>query len=130
LRQWTFGCVDEQNNAVNNVESSFHFPTKVGVTWGVDQVDAGSLVGDLGGFGQNGDSAFALLVIGVHDSLNKCLVSSEGARGTQQGVDKRGFAVVNVGYKGDISTWGHNDQQSVRGERGQQRKLTENKGGA
>jgi hypothetical protein len=44
-------------------------------------------------------------------------VGGKGASGAQQGVDKCRLTMVNVGYKGDISTWGHNDQQSVRGER-------------
>jgi len=61
------------------------------------------------------------LVVGVHDSLHQSLVSRKCTCGAQQGIDEGGLAMVNVGYKGNVSTWGHNDQQSVRGERGQQR---------
>jgi hypothetical protein len=45
----------------------------------------------------------ALLVVGVHDSIDDGLVGGEGAGGTQQRVDESGLAVVDVRDERDIA---------------------------
>jgi hypothetical protein len=57
----------------------------------------------LSGLGQNGDSALALLIVIVHDSVYDCRVGGKGARATQERVYKGGFAMVYVRHEGDIA---------------------------
>ena len=96
LRKRTFGGVDQEQNAVNHGEGSLYFPTKVGVTRSVHQVDLGVLVDHRGSFSQNGDASLTFLVIGVHDTIDHRLVSSERSSGTQKSVHKSCFSMVNV----------------------------------
>jgi hypothetical protein len=103
LWQWALCSIYEQQNSVNQCESAFNFATEVSVTWSVDQVDLGALPLNLSGFGQNGDSAFAFLIVIVHDAVNDCRVGSKGSRAAQQRIYKSGFAMVYVRHKGDIA---------------------------
>jgi len=73
------------------------------VTGSVDQVDLGALPGDGRRLGQDRDSSFALLIVRVHDPIDDLLVGGEGARGPKEGVDERGFAVVDVSDQGHIA---------------------------
>src|SRR6185312_7695030 len=52
---------------------------------------------------QDGDSAFALQVIGVHDAIDEFLVGTKDAALAEHGVHQRGFTVVNVGNNGDVA---------------------------
>jgi hypothetical protein len=61
------------------------------------------VVKDSGVFGEDGDSALALEVIGVHDALGVVFVGTEGAALVQHGVNERGLSVVNVRDDGDIT---------------------------
>jgi hypothetical protein len=96
LREWAFCSIYEQQNTVNQCKCSLNFATEVSVTWSVYQVDLGALPLDLSGFGQNGDSTLALLIVIVHDAIDYRRVCSESSRTTQQGVYKSGFTMVYV----------------------------------
>ena len=85
------------------VERPLDLAAEVGVAGGVDQVDLDALPVDRGGLGEDGDAPLALLVVGVHDSVDHRLVGGEGAGGTQQRVDQRGLAVVDVGDERDVT---------------------------
>ena len=60
-------------------------------------------VADGGVFGEDGDAALFLQVVGVHDALVHLLIGAHGARLAEQRVDERGFAMVDVGDDGHIA---------------------------
>ena len=47
------------------------------MTRGVDDVDLGTLIHNSSVLGQNGDTALALDIVGVHDTLSNFLIFTE-----------------------------------------------------
>jgi hypothetical protein len=103
LWQWAFGSVYQQQYAVNKCQRAFYFATEVGVARGIDQIDLDAPPFDGGSFGQNGDTAFTLLVVGIHDPLHQVLVRSKSSGLTQQFIHQGGFAMVDVRDNRDVS---------------------------
>ena len=62
-----------------------------------------SLPGDRGAFGEDGDAALALQVVGIHGALGHLLVGAEGAALAQQLIDQRGLAMVDMRDDGDVA---------------------------
>ena len=94
--------VDQQQGAVGHTQHALDLATKVGVARGVDDVDLDVLVLDRDVLGENRDAALALLVVRVQDAVLDLLVGTEGVRGTQELVNHRRLAVVDVGDDGDV----------------------------
>jgi hypothetical protein len=103
LRQRTFGGVDQHQRAVDHVEDAFDLAAEIGMAGRVDDIDAGVFPQHRGRLGQDGDTALALEVVGIHGALDHALVLAVGARLLQQPVDQRGLAVVDVGDDGDVA---------------------------
>ena len=62
---------------------------------------------------ENGDAAFPLEIVRVHDAVDDVLVRGERARLAQQLVDERGLAVVDVGDDRDVAKGtGHGENQN------------------
>ena len=64
--------------------------------------DLNVLVLDRDVLGENRNAALALLVVGIQDAVLDLLVGTEGVRGTQELIDHRRLAVVDVGDDGDV----------------------------
>ncbi len=94
--------VDQQQGAVGHTQHALDLAAKVGVARGVDDVDLDVLILDRDVLGENRDAALALLVVGIQDAVLDLLVGTEGVRGTQEFVDHRRLAVVDVGDDGDV----------------------------
>ena len=94
--------VDQQQGAVGHTQHALDLATEVGVARGVDDVDLDVLVLDRDVLGENRNAALALLVVGIQDAVLDLLVGTEGVRGTQELVDHRRLAVVDVGDDGDV----------------------------
>ena len=103
MRQRAFGGVDEQHDAVDHFEGALDFAAEIGVAGGVDDVDLLAVVEDGGVFGEDGDAALALELVGIHDALGDGFIGAEGAGLAEKGVDEGGLAVVDVGDDGDIA---------------------------
>ena len=107
LRHHAFFGVDQQEATVHHAEDPLDLAAEVGVAWGVDDVDAGlarlAVPQHGGGLGEDGDPAFALLIIGVHRPFDGGLVGAENAGLRQQLIDECGLAMIDVGDDGDIS---------------------------
>ena len=69
----------------------------------VDDIDFGFVEKESGVFGENGDAAFALEVVGIHDAFDEFLIGAEDAGLAEHGVDESGFAVVDVGDDSDVA---------------------------
>ena len=95
-------CINEQYNAVHHLQDALYLAAEIGVSGGVYNVDFDAVIHHGGGLGQNRDAALTLEVVGVHDSLLDVLVRSENAALTQQLVDQRRLAVVDVGNDRDV----------------------------
>ena len=108
LRHRAFGGIDEDHHAIDHREDALHLAAEIGVAGGVDDIDAGVFPDQRGHFRQNGDAAFALEIVGIHGALFDALVFAEGARLTQQHVDKGSFAMVDMGDDRDVAQrhWG------------------------
>ena len=102
LGQRAFGGVDQEDYAVDHLEGALDLAAEVGVAGRVDDVDLVVVVVEGGIFGEDGDAALALEVVGVHDALGDGLVGAEGAGLAQHGVDEGGLAVVDVRDDGDV----------------------------
>ena len=70
---------------------------------GVHDVDLGVAVLDGGVLSQNGDAAFTLQIVGVHNALHRLLILAVDAALLEHLVYQRGLAVVDVGDDGHIS---------------------------
>ncbi len=69
----------------------------------VDNVDFNILIKYSRVFGQNGNAALPLNVIGIHDALLHRLIFPKNAGLLQKLVDQRCFSVINVGNNCYIS---------------------------
>ena len=103
LRQRALGGVHQHDGAVNHIEDALDLAAKIGMAGRVDDIDAGVFPDHRGRLGQNGDTAFALEIVGIHGALDHALVLAERARLLQQPVDQGGLAVVDVGDDGDVA---------------------------
>ncbi len=109
LRHRPLGGVHQKQDAVDHVHHPLHLAAEIRVAGGVDDVDLDLLVGigiphaDRGVFGQDGDPALALQIVGIHHPFGNLLVFPKGVGLAQQAVDQRGFAMVDVGDDGDIA---------------------------
>ena len=106
LRHRAFEGIDEQENAVDHVEDTLDFAAEVGVARGVDDVDLDAVPLDGGALGEDGDAAFALEIVRVHDPLGQHLVRAERARLAEHVVDQGRLAMVDVGDDGDVADVG------------------------
>ncbi len=112
LRHGAFGRVYQQQHAVDHIEHALDFAAEVGVAGGVDDVDLDLLLGlgieDADGrvLCQDGDTALALQVVGVHDAFGDLLIDAKDARLTEKPIDQGCLAVVNVGDNGDVTQIG------------------------
>ena len=103
LRHRAFLRIDQQQHAVDHRQHALHFAAEVGVARGVDDVDVGAFVLDRAVLRQDRDAALLFEVVRVHHAGIDLLVVAESAGLTQQLVDERGLAVVNVGDDGDVA---------------------------
>ena len=95
--------VDEQQDAVHHEEDAFDLTAEVRVARGVDDVDLRVAIAHGGVFRKDGDAAFPLEVVRVHDPFIDLLVLAEDAALLQQRVDQGGLAVVDVGDHRDVA---------------------------
>ena len=69
LRHGAFGCIHQEQYAINHIHDPFHFATKIGMPGCINDVDFDFLVRvfipnfDSGILGQYGDAAFAFQVV-------------------------------------------------------------------
>ncbi len=103
LRQGAFRGVHEEDGAAGHGEGALDLAAEVGVARGVDDVDLHALPGDGAVLGGNGDPALALEVHVVHDAVLHLLILSENAALLEEGIDKGGFAMVDVGDDGHVA---------------------------
>mmetsp|Transcript_11194 Transcript_11194/g.33573 ORF Transcript_11194/g.33573 Transcript_11194/m.33573 type:complete len:301 (+) Transcript_11194:1425-2327(+) len=102
LRHRTLHRVHQQQHAVAHVEHTLHLPTKVSVTWGVDDVDLAALVSDGSVFGKDGDTTLPLQVVAVHHTLACDLIVPENVGLLKHGIHHGCFAVINVSNNRDV----------------------------
>ncbi len=110
LRQWPFGGVHEQHDAVHHRERSLDLAAEVRVARRVDDVDEMTVVVDGRVLRQNRDPPLALEVVRVHHAFRHALIGPEQAALPEQGVDKGGLAVVDVGDDGHVTNQGIGDR--------------------
>ncbi len=107
LRHHTFFGVNQQDASVHHAQDALDLAAEVGVTRGVDDVDAGfaglTVPQNGGALGKNGDTAFFFLIAGVHGTFRGRLVGAENARLGQEGVNHGRLAVVNVCDNSDVT---------------------------
>src|SRR5699024_2378265 len=110
LRKGAFRGIDKQHDAIKHGQAALDLAAEVGAARGVNNIDDQigaiftlALAVNRSVFGQNGNAALALLVIGVHDAVRVVAVFTECAGLLQHAVDEGGFAVVNVGDDGYIT---------------------------
>ena len=103
LRHRTFSCVDQQDDAVDHAEDSLHLGAEVGVAWRVDDVDVRAVPINRSALGEDCDPPLLLEVVRIHRPLLDALIVAEGAGLAEELVDKRRFAVIDVGDDRDVT---------------------------
>jgi len=103
LRHRPLDGVHQQQCAIHHRQDALDLAAEIGVAWGVDDVDVSALVVDRAVFGEDGDAAFPLQIVRVHDALGHLLVGGEGAGLAQHLIHQGGLAVVDVGDDSDVS---------------------------
>ena len=106
LRQRAFAGVDQQHDAIHDLEGAFHFAAEIAVAGRVDDVDLGAVKAHAGDLGENGDAALAFQIVRIHDALGDLFVGAENAALAEHGVDQRGLAVVDVRNDSDVTDGG------------------------
>jgi len=112
LRHRTLERIDEQQAAVGHAEHALNLAAEVGVTRGVEDVDAVDLaavlafadgVGHRAVLREDRDAALALERVRVHHAGLARGPEFDDAGLGQHGVDKRGLAMVDVGDDCDVA---------------------------
>ncbi len=95
--------VYQQQHRVHHGQHALHFAAEIGMAGRIHDVDAILTPTDGGVLRQDGDTALALQIIGVHDTLDQrgALVKSAGL--LEQSVHECCLAMVDVGDDGDVS---------------------------
>ena len=103
LRHRPFGGIDQHHDAIDHAEDALDLAAEIGMAGRVDDVDARPLPLHRGAFGEDGDAALALQVVGVDRPLHHLLIGAKRAALAQQLVDQRGLAVVDMRDDGDVA---------------------------
>ena len=103
LRQGALTRVDQQQHAVHELQGALHLAAEIAVAGRVHNVDARAVIGDGGVLGQDGDAAFALEFVGVHNPLHHGFTLAENAALPEHGVHQRGLAVVHMRDDGNVA---------------------------
>ena len=103
LGERTFRRIHEQNGSACHGQGAFDLSAKVGMAWGVNDVDLDSLPGDGAVFGSNCDAALAFEVPVIHNAVGNFLVGSENATLFKKRIHKGGLTVVDMGYNSHIA---------------------------
>ena len=100
-----FEGVYNENGTVYHFQNPFHFSAEIRMPGGIDNIDLGILIRNGGILGQDGDAAFPLNIIGIHDPFPNLLIGTEYAALLQQFIYQGRFAVIDMGddcYVSDI----------------------------
>ena len=103
LRQHAFRRVDQHDGAVDHTEDAFDFTAEVGMSGGIDDVDAHAFPHHRRALCQDGDSAFFFQVVAVQRAVNHMLMLPERAGLAEEFIDERGLAMIDVGDDGDVT---------------------------
>ena len=103
LRHGALCRVNQQKYAVYHFEDTFNLAGKVCVPWGVDYVNFNVVIMNRGVFCKYRNTALALKVAGVHNSVFGCLIFTVNAALLQHFVNESGLSVVNVSDYCNIS---------------------------
>ena len=95
--------VHQQDNAVNHLQNTLYLAAEIGVARSVYNVDFRVAVANGGVFGQDGNAALPLQVVGVHDPVYGLLILPIYTALLEHFVHQGGLAVVNMGNNGNIS---------------------------
>ena len=112
LGQRTLGRVYKQQDAVDHGEAALYLAAEVGVARRVDDVDLHPAEAHRRVLGQDRDALLALEVRRVEHSIDHLLVRPKRPGLTQQRIDQRGLAVVDMGddrHITDITTRAHRE---------------------
>ena len=106
----SFMGIHQEEGTIRHTKHPFHLTAEVGVTWGIQNVDPDGLAGVRPGlgdvvhgtiFGQNGDSAFTLQRVGIHDA-GGVLGGPDPSLG-QNRIHQGGLAMIDVCDDGHIT---------------------------
>ncbi len=103
LRHRAVHRVNKQQHAIDHGQHALDFAAEVRVTRRVDDVDAIVAPGDRRVLGEDRDAALALQIIRIHDALLQVLARVERPGLTQQLIDERGLAMIDVRDDGDVA---------------------------
>ena len=76
LRHGAFGCIYQQENAVNHFEHTLYLAAEIGMARGVYDIDLNAVILNGGILCENCDSSFTLDVVGIHYSVFCLSISS------------------------------------------------------
>src|SRR3972149_5228429 len=103
LRHRAIHSVDDQEASIGHVEHPFHLATKIGMAWGIYDVDLYPLISDSRILGQNGNALFPLQLITVEDEVANLLVLAKDMALLEHGIHQGGLAMVNVSNDSNVS---------------------------
>ena len=103
LRHRAFRGIDQHQHPINHRQDAFDLTAEIGMAGGIDDVDPGIVPGHRGAFGQDGDAALTLEIVGVHRALLNSLIVTEGSGLAKQNVDQGRLTVVDMSDNGDVA---------------------------
>src|SRR5713101_5960748 len=117
LRLRSIVRVDHEQNAIDHLHNSFDLTAKVGVTRGVDNVDAVTVPLKRRVLRANSDPLLALEIHRVHHPLLDFLIRPKSPRLTQELIHECGLAVIDVRNDGDVTDIFHGACSGARRSR-------------
>ena len=103
LRHRSFDRVDQQQHRIHHRQRPLDLAAEIGVSGRIDDVDPPVLPVDRRVLGENGDAALAFQLVGVHHPLQHLAVRAQASRLSQQLVDQRRLAMVDVRDDRDVA---------------------------
>ena len=95
--------VDHEQHAIDHFHDPLNFAAEIGVTGCVDDVDPITVPLKSGVLRADRDSLLTLKVHRIHHAFLDLLIGTESARLTQQLIDQRRLAVIDVRNDGDVT---------------------------
>ena len=95
--------IDQQQHRIDHRQAALHFAAEISVARGIDNVDAASVPIDRGVLGQDRDAALAFELVRIHHAFLHLPELGEGTGLTQELVDERRFAMIDMGDDGDVT---------------------------
>ena len=103
LGQRALAGIDEQHDAVDNLERALNLAAEIRVARGIDNVNLYVVEAHARGFSKNRNAAFAFEIVRIHGAFALRFVGPVNTGLAEHGVNQRGLSVVDVRNNSNVT---------------------------